>query len=300
MAGKDPMKDLMKFIEENSSQASTEEELKSLVESYVKMNKTKIPEQMTEDRAKTSDDYMELAADAEELDSALKYARKALKLDPDNLEAELFVADYSATSPMDNLKKAKRAVAHGTDVMTRQGYMDKEYEGEFWLVYETRPYMRILNHYVEALIECGMMKRAASECENILKLNTNDNMGSRYTLMHLYAHLEMEDEALELHKRYKEDFAQMLLPLSVLYYKKEDLSKASRYLTRLVKANPDTRKFFRIVGTDEFPKIAKNMSVLGYRPNTIEEFVVTLNENTYLYEGATAFFEWASEQLSKK
>jgi len=90
------------------------------------------------------------------------------------------------------------------------------------------------------------------------------------------------------------------LPLSLLYYKQDDFSKASRYLTRLVKANPDTRLFFRIIGTDEFTKIAKNMNSFGYRPNTIEEFVISLEENSFAFEGATAFFEWASEQLRKK
>lgn len=300
MAGKDPLKDLMKFIESNSSDVDNEEELNDLISSYLKAQNSKVQTRMTEKDARTSDDYMELAEDAKDLESALKYARKALKLDPDNLEAELFVADYSATSVLDNLNKAKRAVDHGTDVMTRQGYMNKENEGEFWLLFETRPYMRILKHYVEALIECGMMKKAASECENILRLNTNDNMGARYTLMHLYALLEMEDQALELHKRYKEDSTLMLLPLSLLYYKQDDYSKASRYLTRLVKANPDTRLFFRIIGTDEFTKIAKNMNSFGYRPNTIEEFVISLEENSFAFEGATAFFEWASEQLRKK
>ena len=64
--------------------------------------------------------------------------------------------------------------------------------------------------------------------------------------MHIYAFLEREESALELHNKYDSyEETQMLLPLSVLYFKRGDFDKAEDYLKQLCAANKDTKKFFR-------------------------------------------------------
>ena len=65
--------------------------------------------------------------------------------------------------------------------------MDKENIGSFWLMVETRPYMRIKFAYAKFLKECGMLSTAISECEDMIKLCKNDHLGVRHTLMYLYA-----------------------------------------------------------------------------------------------------------------
>lgn len=69
----------------------------------------------------------------------------------------------------------------------KKGFMDKENIGSFWLMVETRPYMRIKFAYAKFLKECGMLSTAISECEDMIKLCKNDNLGVRHTLMYLYA-----------------------------------------------------------------------------------------------------------------
>lgn len=51
--------------------------------------------------------------------------------------------------------------------------MDKENIGSFWLMVETRPYMRIKFAYAKFLKECGMLSTAISECEDMIKLCKN-------------------------------------------------------------------------------------------------------------------------------
>lgn len=46
-------------------------------------------EEITEANAKSSDDFLELAYDATSKKNALKYAKKAFELDPNNLEQKL-------------------------------------------------------------------------------------------------------------------------------------------------------------------------------------------------------------------
>lgn len=111
--------------------------------------------------------------------------------------------------------------------------------------------MRLRHTYMQALCECGLMRKAAAEGEELLKLCIGDNLGVRYDLMNLYAYLEDEKAALALYRRYdKYEDSQLLLPLAVLYFKLGDFDSSISYLQRLCKANKDTKKFITAVNND--------------------------------------------------
>ena len=288
------------FAKENGGDNMNEKELGDLFEQCINQYNHNLPQQMTEKNAETSDDFMELAEDAGNEASALKYARKALQLDADNLDAERMIAEITATDELDLLKKLESAIKHGTELMEREGYMADDI-GHFWGITATRPYMRLRQEYMETLKDCGMTRRAIAECEEMLRLCENDNLGVRYTLMHLYALMEEEQPALELHKKYDgHEETQMLLPLSVLYYKQGQWDKAGDYLKRLSKANKDTKKFFRALKNDTLDQYIDQMQEYGYRPFRIEELITELMENPEVFRSAPGYFRWADRQLIKK
>ena len=155
--------------------------------------------------------------------------------------------------------------------------------------------------YMMALKECGMLRKAAAECEEIIRLNNNDNMGVRFTLMSLYASLEEEKPALELQKRYSEyDETQMVLGLSLLYFKLRKLDKSLSYLKRLAKINKDTLKFFEAILEDDIERYIDELSDFGYQPNTAQELTVAFMENPALYMHSSQYVPWACNQLRKK
>ncbi len=288
------------FAKENGGDNMNEKELGDLFEQFINQYNHNLPQQMTEKNAETSDDFMELAEDAGNEASALKYARKALQLDADNLDAERMIAEITATDELDLLKKLESAIKHGTELMEREGYMADDI-GHFWGITATRPYMRLRQEYMETLKDCGMTRRAIAECEEMLRLCENDNLGVRYTLMHLYALMEEEQPALELHKKYDgHEETQMLLPLSVLYYKQGQWDKAGDYLKRLSKANKDTKKFFRALKNDTLDQYIDQMQEYGYRPFSIEELITELMENPEVFRSAPGYFRWADRQLINK
>jgi len=295
------MKDIRNFLENNMREDMSEEQINSLLAEFMKDYNNSPREVITEKNAKTSDDFLELAQRAGTVQEALKFGRKAIKLDPDNLDAEQLVAELSATNSVDLVKKLDRAVKHGNEVMTKQGYMDKEYEGEFWLVIETRPYMRMRRSYVDALVRCGMIGKAISECEDLLRLCANDNLGVRFILMHLYALTEREEDALALHTRFNNDNeTQMLLPLSILYFKKYDLSAAGKYADKLARANKDFKLFLKELRLGKLKKYEKGMSEYGYKPNTIEELIVELSDNAFLFDSSISYLVWAENRFNSK
>lgn len=293
--------EMYKYIEKHGSTDMDEEQVNDLMQEFMQEYNANPPESVTEKTAKTSEDFLELAEGTDDIGKAGIYAKKALKLDPDNLDAERIHIECTSPGYMDLLKKLERGIKHGDEVMKKKGYMNEDYIGDFWGAYATRPYMRMRAAYVETLIDCGMYRKAIEGMENIIRLNETDNLGYRHRLMHMYALFEMEKEALELHEKYDNcDETMMLLPLSILYFKKGDLVTAEKYLKRLTRSNKDTKKFIKAYLGEDLERHAREMGDFGYRPYSIEEFLIELKENSLLIADMSVFFMWADEVLSKK
>lgn len=293
-------KEFHKYLEEHSDDNRTEADVERLMKEFMEQYNSSIPAFVTEKTAESSDDYLDLAFTADNLKDALKYARKALKLDPNNYDTEVMFIDLKAKDDNDLLQNYAKAVQRATKHMEEEGYFEDEYMGEFWGVLETRPYMRMRGRYVQQLIQCGMIGQAREECKELLRLCEGDNLGMRYVLMHIYVYFEDEDAALALHKQFDSyDETEMLLPLSVLYYKKGDYTKAVKYLRKLNGANKDLKRFLKLILGDENEKFEGFEMEGGYRPGTIEEFMMELQGNGFLFMGMDTYFEWALQQTKK-
>ncbi|MDE6780097.1 MAG: hypothetical protein K2J40_01375 [Ruminococcus sp.] len=282
--------------ESNDIPLESEEEINKALESFMSSM------QSGDDNADTVYDFLELAELADTKKDALKYAKQAVELEPDNLDALSLVAELTCTSKEKLSDKYEKLIAEAEEALHEQGYFEDDVIGEFWLMFETRPYMRLLQKYADNFVECGQMRLAVAQYEKMLGLCNNDNLGARYSLMHLYAYFEDEQSALELLKKYPEEGTQFLLPLSILYYKLGNLRKANHYLKKLCDLNEDTYKFFELITgkSKELKKVIENMNPYGYRPCTIEELIVETEENEFLFSNTTAYIIWAKQKLNAK
>lgn len=301
------LKEFDKYIKDKNIEIESEEDLEKHIQAFFATQNFKEKmlgyEHIEEDEAEDVYDYLELAESAPSKKEALKYAKKALAMEPENWDAASMVAQISSNTPETLLDKLKKLIEQANDVMKRDGWFSEQYIGDFWGFYETRPYMRLRNVYLDILVECSMYKKAIEECKEIIRLNDNDNMGVRYKLMHLYTYFEDEESALKLSKKYKEDYSSMfLLPLSMLYYKLGDLKSSTKYLKLLKEKNKDTLKFFEAFVHEDAGTIIEDVPAFGYQPFTIQEFAVEMEENQYLFAIMAPFFVWGLKKLksSKK
>ena len=85
--------------------------------------------------------------------------------------------------------------------------------------------------------------------------------------------------------------------MSVLYYKLGNLTKATKYLRELQKVNKDTEKFFNAFIEQDLEEYYDEMNGIGYRPFTIEEFLIEMQENGYLFASTPQYVLWASRKL---
>ena len=236
------MNNMLKEFLENTD-AKNEEELNEALGKFIEQyNEGEIEYENT-----PLDDAFELLEEAENaktIKEAKRLAKKAFATSNACFDAKLFLADLEENSLKSN-KILNEGIEFEKKRLEQEGYFDKENIGSFYGIFETRPYIRGLYTKAHNLSNQGKYKKAIDVCKEILRLNENDNTGARYLLMALYAVIEDEKDMLDLYKKYKQNSVEMLFPLFVLYYKKEDDSKAKEYLDMINKANKHFIKFFK-------------------------------------------------------
>ncbi len=294
-------KELQKHLDGINTEERTQEEVEAMIRDFFEKQQGKPLPKITPETASTSDDFLELAYGAGNQKERIRFAKQALKLDPHNFDAEILLLEVKDQDETRNVRDFGKAVERATRYMEQEGYFDEEYIGEFWGVLETRPYMRLRSCYLDALLDCGMIGLACKEAEELLRLCENDNLGIRYRLMHIYTYFEEEEKALALHKQfdgYPE--TQMLFPLAILYYKRNELPKAAQYLRKLNGANKDLKRFLKFE-LGELPELEKELpnpaDMEGYRRGSLEELLLEQADNYFLFQGLDAFLDWALEQL---
>ncbi len=143
----------------------------------------------------------ELVYDAWEVpyNKGIKLIKSALKLDPDNVDAYNYLAEYE-TDKYKRLAIYKYAADLGEKTLGKK--FIKENTGYFWGIIETRPYMRALQGLAESLLETGKLHDSIKIYEKMLKLNPNDNQGVRFVLSILLVKLNEFSKFEKLNKEY--------------------------------------------------------------------------------------------------
>ena len=294
------LKQLNAYIDEHHMEFESEEELNALIQQFMERENAKASFGKAALTPETADDYLELAEEATSKKRQLEYVNKALALEPGNLDAGRIRAALTAKTPLDLLDELPQLLEEGNRQMEKEGFFTNECKGHFWGILETRPYMRLRHVYMRMLTLCGMLRLAAKECEGMIELCENDNLGIRYDLMHLYAMLEEEKPAKALMKKYPEDDTQMLLPLSILHFKLGQGDKALEVLKRLNQVNKDTKKFLKTMASGNSEKGLPEIGPYGYRPFCMEELTVEVSSYPFLFENTMSYFVWAYKALQEE
>ena len=243
-------------------------------------------------------DYLEMAQTTLDVKEAIRYAQKALKLDPYCLDAELIIAQ-AKSGDMEELKKNMEKVIRKGEEQLAQREISKEADaGSFYGLFETRPYMRVRKEYLELLITQGRYRRAIREAEELIRLNENDNLGVRYILMALYAYFEEEENIKALFDKYPEDSAFMLLPLIALYYKMENDKKMKSYIRKLKNKNPQLQEALEMFMDDaDSDGLEEMLHAPMYRPFSMEEVILAISEAMFLYMPMNGFLDRLYEEV---
>ena len=122
-------------------------------------------------------------------------ARKALALWPDCADGYVLLAQ-AASSLEEARELLERGVAAGERAVGRRVFVEDA--GDFWLIFETRPYMRARAALAAVLWRLGRREEAVEHQRELLRLNPRDNQGLRYRQANWLLALESYDELEEL------------------------------------------------------------------------------------------------------
>ena len=156
--------------------------------------------------ADRKDEAQQIAFDAMEAETeaeARKLAKRALRLDPDCVDALVLITDLDAPTRKAFIEGLKKAVEAGERALGAK-FIQKN-KGHFWLLIETRPWMRALDRLANELKEAGLNLDAIGIYERMLELNPNDNQGVRDPLLGLYLTVGDLRSAGKLLKKYEGD-----------------------------------------------------------------------------------------------
>lgn len=232
---------LQKFMEENNVK-NIDEANQKLQEFILKYNAGEIEYENTP--LDDANELLEKAENAKSKKEAIKYAKEAYETCHDCFDAILFQVNLE-DDPIKKTKMLEEGLEHEKTRLEKEKYFQKDNIGHFYGIFETRPYIRGLYAKAHFYTFEGKMKQARDICKEILRLNEGDNTGARHLLMAIYAFLEEEGDMLKLYKKYSEDSLEMLLPLYILYFKRDNDKRAQMYLDKVNKANPNFVKFFK-------------------------------------------------------
>ena len=287
-----------RFLAETGHEEPSEAEMEALLQEYVKIfnERARTLEPMPEEAS--ADAFLDRAQEARSQRECLKWIRKARELEPEHVDAALMEINMTAKEPCEQELRLFELQQKAENQLRKQGFFTKEDIGHFWGLIETRSYMRVCHSYVEALLMNRKMRLAAKECESMLRLCTSDNLGIRYTLIHIYAYLEEEKAAQKFFKKCGEEWGTRFpLAMALLFYKLDKAEEARQYLQMLLDNNKDTKKFFSSYGTSKMETYIAQTMPYSYRPNTMEELFLIFMDYAYVYEEAYAFFFWAKTAL---
>lgn len=239
-----------------------------------------------------SDDLLEEAYNTSSKTKAIKLAKQALELNPENIDAECFIADFEENK-IKKLNKMETIIEKATQILEKDNMFDKENIGIFWGILETRPYMRARNRKLAILMDLGRYTDAIKECEELLNLCESDNLGIRYILIGLYCILEKFEECEKLYKKFNEYSAFMLFPMAIMYFKKGDYKKSKKFLKDVQESNPYIIKMLK----NDIAMTENSEDIEYYAHGSKEEAIIIIDDLLYLLGSVPSFITFINLEL---
>jgi len=215
----------------------------------------------------------ELALDAMEFmhrdyQRAADVCRKALDVYPDCIDALTMLADIECESQRELVERLEGIVSVGRRELGADFL--RVNRGDFWLLLNTRPFMRAMAELGCAAMDWGSESRtdqAIAIFEEMLDLNPNDNLGVRDCLAACYLARHRYPEAAALLDRYSDDdFAVPRWARILLAFDTDDDS-LDELLALAREQNPHVEAY--LTGRKRLPKAVSEMYSPGEKSEAV-------------------------------
>ena len=267
---------MAKLVQEMEKQGlQSEEDIKSFLNGVIGKNIDELNFGTNESKEDQAQDLI-----YEAWESSPKKAKQlilqAKELDPDNADVYNYLGDIENT-PEKALDFYEQGAKAGEKKLGKK--FIKENEGHFWLMIETRPYMRSLFNSARCLALLDQNEEAAEKYFRILKLNPDDNMGARYELFSVSLEINAFKIIEALLKEYPDEYGANWTYNKVLYHiKKNEIKEAEEEWFMAINTNRHVPRY--LLGKTKLPKKLPDYMSIGYA----DEAQCYVAENLHLWE----------------
>jgi tetratricopeptide (TPR) repeat protein len=246
---------------------------------------------ITDEKAHEAQQLVYDAWEAPSLREQQELIRRALKIDPDNVDALLQAASYAGVSGEQEIELLRKVVGIGEKHLGPK--MFQKCAGAFWGFIETRPYMRARARLAEALRVAGRLDEAVTEYQAMLELNPNDNQAVRYSLLPCLLMLGRLDKVRKLFEQHPEEakYSAVFAWGRVLeLFLSRDLPAAATALAAARKQNPHAQAYVK--GHRKPPRQVPEC----YSPGSREEAISFADVLRAAWEKHPAALQWLETQ----
>jgi tetratricopeptide (TPR) repeat protein len=189
------MADLSKLLA--SREFDSINEVNAFIQQMLTNNDGQLPELPPETPLEQAQALIYQAYEATSPKQRSALARQALDISPDCADAYLLLAELNPSIAR-KVEFLEQAAAAGERAIGPEQF--EAWQGHFWGVIETRPYMRALGGLAELSWMLGNRPRAIEIYTRMLALNPGDNQGVRYMLASCLLEERTNAARLALHK----------------------------------------------------------------------------------------------------
>lgn len=212
-----------------------------------------------------------------------KLLKRALKLWPDNFEAEMLLVEGDYMKQLEAFARIEKR-EHAKWLKTDQ---------VGWINWQERPYWRLKHAYADFLFEIGLLTEAEKHYEESIAVNEMDNLGARYGLMSVYARTYQWDKAKSLFDQIPIEIHDdmLVVPMLCLAVLTQRYDFAHDLMESLKAMNPDLRQFFQ-GETIPIELIMASGDTLQYQMDSIESLSAAFYPLIPMLFGADYVYQW--------
>lgn len=247
---------------------------------------TKEPETARE----AAEDLMYTAWETEDPGRRVSIALEALEISEDCADAWTLLAEDGSSDIDEAIVFATKAVAAGKRALGPEIF--EEEAGNFWMVLETRPYMRAMITLAGYQWGAGRVGEAVEIYREMLRLNPNDNQGVRDIVAMDFAEGDQDEFFGEVLEMYDEDpFATMAYGRALWLFRRDGPSpEADRALEEAFERNRHVPNY--LLGRRTLP--AKQSAY--YSLGDTDEAIMYADRAQQGWEMSEGALEWLARQ----
>jgi tetratricopeptide (TPR) repeat protein len=211
-----------------------------------------IPDRVPQTDLEEAQDVIYSAWEESDPRERIRLAREALEISRDCADAYVLLAEEAAVSLDEAEELLRRGMKAGERALGPEAF--KQDEGHFWGILETRPYMRARHGLATILGLKEEREEAIHHLQELIRLNPQDNQGTRGMLAEFLFRDERDEELAELMKQYEGDAdLDMAYTRALwLFRKVGDCDEANRALKEALERNSYVPSY--LLGKRKIPK----------------------------------------------